>query len=334
MSIVNNSAILSDSASSQQISNLNPIDGDMIQYRSGAYTNRSVVQIKSDMNLGIVATSNNYSDLNGKPTLGSASGSSTSDFAPSSGILKSALISSVQTSLNKADTSIQNSLFVAKGDVLVGGTGAPIIKSVGTNGQVLTANSGDASGIIWGSINQVPVGSILNGLWLLASFGNLSIPSGYWPLDGSVVNSPGSVFHGLTTPDTRGRVLVNAKASGDVVGTNAGSELTILSRANLPNVSVTTSGTFTPVGTISIVDATVVDTQPIGTTYKYDGTAFSFNTAYSGQPTNVNRTHGHTATFTGTNSAVSTSFNLNNNVTQTTIDNRQLCFYVTQVIKL
>jgi hypothetical protein len=182
--------------------------------------------------------------------------------------------------------------------------------------------------------NGVPTGTIINGLWGLASFGSLAIPVGYWPLDGTVINSVGSALHGITTPDTRGQVLANAKASGGAQGTTAGAETVTVARANLPNVAVNPTGTFTPVGTVSVANTTVDDTYPTQSTFLYDGTGSSTSTGRSGLQANNARVHSHTATFTGTNSAVNTTFNLNGAVTQTAIDLRQATYYVTQLVKL
>ena len=181
---------------------------------------------------------------------------------------------------------------------------------------------------------NVPTGTVINGLWGVASFGNLPIPSGYWPLDGTIIDAPLSPLHGLTTPDTRGRVLANAKASGGAAGTAVGSETVTIARANLPNTSITTTGNFTPTGTVSVSGTAVTDVQPTGTSYKYDGTAASPNTQYSGQTTSPSPSHSHSATFTGNSGAVSTTFNLNGGVSQTAVDNLQPTYYVTQLIKL
>lgn len=89
----------------------------------------------------------------------------------------------------------------------------------------------------------VPVGTIINGIWGLASMGNLATPEGYWPLDGTVINAPWSVLHGKTTPDTRNRVLANA-SSTNALGAFAGVDLYSLLRSELPNFTLTgTTGT-------------------------------------------------------------------------------------------
>jgi microcystin-dependent protein len=180
----------------------------------------------------------------------------------------------------------------------------------------------------------VPTGTILQGVWGIASIGNLSVPSGYWPLDGTVVNSAGSPLHGITMPDTRGKVLANAKVSGGAAGTSSGSETTTLSQSNLPNVVISPTATYTPTGSITINSTNVDDTYPAAAPFNFDGTGSSSNIGRTGNQLDKTRSHSHTGSFTGTSTTITSSFNLNNNVTQTTIDNRQLTYYITQIIKL
>lgn len=228
---------------------------------------------------------------------------------------------------------VENDLLQYKSGVFVAKTPVQILDDMNLATVAVTGSYNDLNDKPV-TTSSVPVGTIINGLWGLASFGNLPIPEGYWPLDGTTIVAVGSALNGIVTPDTRGRVLANAKASGGNSGTTAGSEATTIARANLPNVSVTSSGTFTPTGTVSISSTTLDDTYPAASPFNFEGTGSSPNIGRTGNQLDKQRTHSHTATFTGTSSAVSTSFNLNNNVTQTTIDNRQLTYYVTQLVKL
>lgn len=228
---------------------------------------------------------------------------------------------------------VENDLLQYKSGVFVARTPVQILDDMNLATVAVTGSYNDLNDKPV-TTSSVPVGTIINGLWGLTSFGNLPIPEGYWPLDGTTIVSVGSALNGIVTPDTRGRVLANAKASGGNSGTTAGSEATTIARANLPNVSVTSSGTFTPTGTVSISSTTLDDTYPAASPFNFEGTGSSPNIGRTGNQLDKQRTHSHTATFTGTSSAVSTSFNLNNNVTQTTIDNRQLTYYVTQLVKL
>lgn len=72
--------------------------------------------------------------------------------------------SAVQTQL---DAKIAKSLATAKGDLLVAtGSGTIVAQAVGTNGQVLTANSAQADGVEWATVaatktmSQVATGSL------------------------------------------------------------------------------------------------------------------------------------------------------------------------------
>ena len=67
------------------------------------------------------------------------------------------------------DTSavIQPSAYSAKGVILVGtGTGTYTSQTVGTNGQVLTANSAQADGVEWTTVNALPSQTGNNGRYL------------------------------------------------------------------------------------------------------------------------------------------------------------------------
>lgn len=133
------------------ISGLSPVNDDILQYKAGAWANRTLTQFKADLSLAAVATSGSYNDLINKPTLGTAAAAATTDFAPATNIAKTALVAAVQTSLGLADTSTQNTLFSAKGVLISGSATAstPIATTVGTNGQVLSANSANAGGLAW-----------------------------------------------------------------------------------------------------------------------------------------------------------------------------------------
>lgn len=108
------------------------------------------------------------------------------------------------------------SIAAAKGDIYVAtGANTPSKLTLGTDGHVLTADSGEATGIKWATAPGAPSGSIV-------AFGGTSAPSGWLLCDGSAVSRTtyaalfaviGTNFgsgDGSTTfnlPDFRGRFL-------------------------------------------------------------------------------------------------------------------------------
>lgn len=90
------------------IAALTPVDNDILQRKSGAWTNRTVAQVKSDLSLSTVATSGDYSDLINKPSLGTAAAADASSFATAAQGMK-------------ADSAVQPSRKVDAGTGLSGG---------------------------------------------------------------------------------------------------------------------------------------------------------------------------------------------------------------------
>jgi hypothetical protein len=79
-----------------------------------------------------------------------------------------------------ADSGILPSNFAAKGDLLVGtGSGTFVAQGVGSNGQVLTANSAQADGVEWATISAGGMTLISTTTFTGASITLSSIPSGY-----------------------------------------------------------------------------------------------------------------------------------------------------------
>lgn len=143
--------------------------------------------------------------------------------------------SAIQTAVNAlvavlADVSTKGDLLVASADDVIARLG------VGTNGQVLTANSSAGSGVEWAtpSSQAVPPGA-------LTMYGASSAPSGWLLCDGSAVSRAtySALFTAISTtygvgdgsttfnvPDMRGRVPVGVSPSGkalvDALGDNDG----------------------------------------------------------------------------------------------------------------
>jgi hypothetical protein len=92
--------------------------------------------------------------------------------------------SAVQTQINSKigqSTAINPSTVTAKGDLLVGtGSGTVVAQPVGTNGQVLTANSAQADGVEWTTLTALPTqtgnaGKFLTTNGTTASWGSVGL---------------------------------------------------------------------------------------------------------------------------------------------------------------
>lgn len=131
----------------------------------------------------------------------------------------------VSPHINEIKAAAPNTLMTAKGDLIVAtGANNPARLAVGTNGQVLTADSSQASGVKWDNAGGgIPTGTILD-------YAGSSAPSGYLMCDGSAVSRTtyaalfgviGTTYgagDGSTTfnlPDCRGRVKVAKGSNAD-----------------------------------------------------------------------------------------------------------------------
>ena len=93
-------------------------------------------------------------------------------------------------------------IFTAKGDIAVGTGATTLVPVAGSDGEILTADSGEASGVKWASMNKIPVGGII--MWS----GNIvNLPSWWQICDGT-----------NGTPDLRNQFLVGA---GDTYAVDA-----------------------------------------------------------------------------------------------------------------
>ncbi len=83
---------------------------------------------------------------------------------PSGGVPKTDLASSVQTSLGSADSALQPSVATTKGDLLVGASAGNVSRfGIGSDTQVLTADSSQALGVRWGTPTSTDVNAVHHG---------------------------------------------------------------------------------------------------------------------------------------------------------------------------
>lgn len=190
------------------------------------------------------------------------------------------------------------------------------------------------TGATWKMVVGTPVSTIID--WDGDRLG-LSVPTGYWPCDGTTITGTDSAINGMTTLDTRNKVLANASVAHPV-GSSVGSETNTLSRSNLPNESVGGGSiNYTPQGSVTVATGgahfhTLNARSAVGSSPN----RFRIESgAPITQATGTDGAHSHSATFEGTAAVLTVpSFNLNDNVTQQAVNNLQPTAYVTQLIKL
>jgi hypothetical protein len=114
------------------IAGLAPTNDDIIQRKAGAWTNRTMAQLKTDLALT-------------KADVGLSNVDNTSDASKP-------VSTATQTAL---DLKIDESLIAAKGDIVVGtANDTPAVLSVGTNNQFLRADSAETSGLRWDTLDS------------------------------------------------------------------------------------------------------------------------------------------------------------------------------------
>lgn len=97
----------------------------------------TAAEARTAIGAGTSSFSGAYADLSGKPTLGTAAAAATGDFA-----------TAAQGA--KADAAIPSGLVDAKGDLIVATADNTVTRlPAGSNGHVLTADSGEAAGVKW-----------------------------------------------------------------------------------------------------------------------------------------------------------------------------------------
>lgn len=195
--------------------------------------------------------------------------------------------------------------------------------ALGTSGATWKLLSGTAPGIVedW-------YGDVLG----------LSVPSGYWPCNGTTIIAPNSILNGLTAPDLRDKVLAGSSAS-NVAGSVAGSDSFTLNQNQLPDVTFSQgSVSYTPSGVVA-VSADGIHTHGVPSRTGNGGattiTTTTGTSVTNQMSTSATGSHTHPATFTGTPANIALpDINLNGNQTQQSIDRRQSTAYVTKLIKL
>lgn len=152
----------------------------------------------SAADVGASTFSGAYGDLSGRPTLGTAAATASTDYA-----------TAAQGA--KADAAIPSGLVDAKGDLIVATADNTVTRlPAGTNGHVLTADSGEAAGVKWAAPSGGG-GESLNPLNFRSSF----IPrSGQWVPSGSLLNS-----HWNTVPVVSATNILLVQRSGNASAT-------------------------------------------------------------------------------------------------------------------
>lgn len=132
------------------IAALTPTNDDVIQRKSGAWVNRSIAQLSSD--LGLAA---GYQPLDSDLTAVAALTPTNDDLLQrKAGAWVNRSVAQVKTDLGLTnvtnDAQVKASLVTTKGDLVTAtASAAPARLAVGTNGYVLTADSTQATGLNW-----------------------------------------------------------------------------------------------------------------------------------------------------------------------------------------
>lgn len=152
------------------IAGLVPSNDDVIQRKLGSWTNRTPAQLKSDLGLvkGDVGLGNvdNTSDAN-KP-----------------------VSTATQTAL---DGKVDESLIDAKGDLIVGtADNTPARLAVGTNGQVLTADSAQTGGVKWADASGGG-GDAIVGTYPPQGYGFFAFPGDIGLFDNGTITGSGQI---------------------------------------------------------------------------------------------------------------------------------------------
>ena len=125
------------------IAALSPTNDDVIQRKAGAWVNRSMAQVKTDLALV-------------KGDVGLANADNTSD-------ANKPISTAAQTAL---DGKVDESTLTTKGDIYAAtAANTPTRLGVGADGLVLTANSAQATGLEWAAQTGFTAGT--GGLWLV-----------------------------------------------------------------------------------------------------------------------------------------------------------------------
>jgi hypothetical protein len=266
------------------IAGLSPLNDDVLQRKAGAWTNRTIAQLKTDFGLATIATSGSASDLG-------------------AGTVPDARFPSTLPALNGSNLTALNASNLASGTV-------PLARISGlTNAEI-----DNAAAIAYGKLNLT--GAIVNGD-LAGSIANnklanssITIAGSSTALGGSITGSTildsigstrGSVLYrgasgwAILTPGTSGQVLTSNGAGADPSYQAAGGGIAI--------GTTTANGTA---GRVLYTDGSFVQA------YTVTGTG---NAVLSASPTLTGTVDAAAATFSNTVSLTSTTA-ANNKITQ------------------
>ena len=160
-------------------------------------------------------------------------------------------------------TAVPNTAYTAKGAILVGtAAGTYAAQAVGTNGQVLTANSAEADGVEWTTISGYSVPTL----------GSTSIGSG-----ATVTNVDGLTINSTTIPTSKTLVATDSTVTDATTATAARG----IGYMGIPQSTAATTGAYTIVaadaGEHIYTTATRTITIPANSSVAFPvGTAISF----------------------------------------------------------
>jgi hypothetical protein len=173
----------------------------------------------------------------------------------------------VKTAYDLADAALPKATYTALGDLVSGtGVGTYAVIGVGTDGQILAADSGEAGGLVWidnggGTLTSITAGTGLTGGTITTSgtiaLADTTVTPGVYNYAGIIVDQQGRI-----TAATNGAAplpLTGGTMTGDIVFSGVGIGVTFDSGNSVIDISDSVSNTDSNVAASSLAVKTAYD---------------------------------------------------------------------------
>jgi hypothetical protein len=173
----------------------------------------------------------------------------------------------VKTAYDLADAALPKATYTALGDLVSGtGVGTYAVTGVGTDGQILAADSGEAGGLVWidnggGTLTSITAGTGLTGGTITTSgtiaLADTTVTPGVYNYAGIIVDQQGRI-----TAATNGAAplpLTGGTMTGDIVFSGVGIGVTFDSGNSVIDISDSVSNTDSNVAASSLAVKTAYD---------------------------------------------------------------------------